>query len=82
MPGLTGHPRCCSGLASTGSLGFALVLYPFSALAVLALGIPAYLLGRWLKLVRWWSALIVGLVGGAIVWLSQQWQLVLYAVPE
>jgi hypothetical protein len=54
-------------LSRAGSLGFALALYPFCAQAVLALGVPAYLLGCWLNLVRWWSALIVGLIGGVIV---------------
>ena len=83
MPGLTRiHSVAVQDWPAWAVTGFALVLYPFSAWQVLALGIPAHLLGRWLKLVRWWSALIVGLVVGSDrAASSQQWQLVLHAVP-
>jgi hypothetical protein len=50
-----------------------LSMYLPSAIVELVFGVPAYLLGRRLKLIRWWSALIVGAVTGAMVFVALQW---------
>ena len=41
--------------------------YFFSAMAVLVFGVPSFFLFRHLGLVRWWSALASGCVGGGLV---------------
>jgi len=48
-------------------LGFALVFYFFSAIAILLLGAPIYFLLRHFDLVNWWSTLGCGIVAGAVV---------------
>ncbi len=47
------------------NLGFIPIFYSFALLACVVLGLPTYLLGLRLKLVRWWSALIAGTFIGA-----------------
>jgi hypothetical protein len=46
-------------------LGWIIVVYQPVLLVCAALGLPAYLIGRRLNLVRWWSALLVGALIGA-----------------
>ncbi|WP_379655436.1 hypothetical protein [Pseudoxanthomonas sp. UC19_8] len=46
--------------------GFLLICLVISAAHVVALGIPAYLLLRWRRALRWWSALLSGFVLGAV----------------
>ena len=48
------------------SLGFLPLLYLFALWSVILLGLPMYLLGRRLRLVRWWSAAIAGALAGAM----------------
>jgi hypothetical protein len=48
-------------------LGLVPVFFVFSAAAVLLIGTPMFLILRALHLVNWWSALVAGCLGGAIV---------------
>ena len=48
-------------------LGLLPILYFFSAMATLLFGVPTFFLLRHFKLIRWWSALVVGFAIGAIV---------------
>jgi len=43
------------------------VYYQWSLYAMLLLGYPAFLLGRKLHLIKWWSTIIAGCVIGALV---------------
>jgi hypothetical protein len=45
----------------------------FSGLVTIALGVPAFLVLRRLKLVRWWSAVAGGFAIGAFIGVSLQW---------
>jgi len=45
--------------------GLALVFYPFSLAFACLFGLPLFWLSRHYHLVRWWSALIAGLLAGA-----------------
>src|SRR5207249_1470748 len=44
----------------------ALVFYQFALYACLFVGLPAYFIGKWLKLIRWWSAAISGAIVGLV----------------
>jgi hypothetical protein len=44
-----------------------IVFLPYSVLFVLFLGVPSFILCRRLGLVRWWAALIVGMLIGVLV---------------
>lgn len=44
-----------------------LMFYVFALPFIVVLGVPAFLLARYLRLIRWWSAVGVGIVSGAIV---------------
>ena len=44
-----------------------LAIYLFCLSPMILLGLPASLVGRYFKLVRWWSALIVGCSPGALM---------------
>ena len=57
--------RATEALAFLGAT-FLLAL-PFSALAVLIIGVPALLLCRRFSLVTWWLAMGVGLLAGVLV---------------
>jgi hypothetical protein len=46
--------------------GFLMICLAISAAHVVALGIPAYLLLRWRRALRWWSALLSGFILGAV----------------
>lgn len=46
--------------------GFLLTSLSISAAHVILLGVPAYLLLRWCNALRWWTALLCGLVLGAL----------------
>jgi len=48
-------------------LGLLPVGYFFSLVAILVFGVPAFLLGRRLNLIRWWSAVISGFFIGVLV---------------
>ncbi|HEX2590991.1 MAG TPA: hypothetical protein VHL34_05825 [Rhizomicrobium sp.] len=48
-------------------LGLFPVFYVFALWAILIVGIPAFFLGRWLDLIRWWSCTVVGLLAGAAI---------------
>jgi hypothetical protein len=50
------------------------IFYSFSALVTVVFGVPAYLLGRHLDLIRWWSTVIVGFFVGVLFAVAQQWQ--------
>lgn len=44
-----------------------LMFYVFALPFIVVFGVPAFLLARYLRLVRWWSAVAVGITIGAIV---------------
>jgi hypothetical protein len=48
------------------------LLYSVSAIAEVVLGLPAFFLGKWLGLIRWWSASVVGFVIGDLMMLYLQ----------
>lgn len=48
-------------------MGLFIVGYFFAALATGVFAVPAFFLGRRLRLIRWWSALTVGFAIGAAV---------------
>lgn len=54
-------------------IGFMPVTFVFSALFMTLFGAPAFLLGKRLNLVRWWSAIIVGSLLGTIVDVVVRW---------
>lgn len=56
------HRYQLSALLVLGALA-----YPFAFLFVSLIGLPAFLLARRLNLVRWWSAICVGLLGGTLI---------------
>jgi hypothetical protein len=58
---------------------WAIYFYMCSTIITLMLGVPAYFIGRWLRLVRWWSASIVGFIIGALAYLIIQWLLLVYS---
>jgi hypothetical protein len=60
-----------SDIAAT--FGWLVFFYFFSAVAVLLLGVPAFLLLNRLGWVRWWSVLVTGLAGGAVVGFMVRW---------
>jgi hypothetical protein len=51
------------------------IAYEISFVAILVVGVPLFLIGRRLRLIRWWTALITGLVAGVVVALVFQWDL-------
>lgn len=55
------------GQFSAGQLGLIPVFLVFSAVAIVLIGAPMFLVLRALRLVRWWSALLAGCLGGAVV---------------
>jgi hypothetical protein len=48
-------------------LGWTVVFYFYAALATAVLGLPSFLLLRKLGVVRWWSAILVGIAVGIVV---------------
>jgi len=60
-----GPPDLSTVLATM--LGLLPVGYFFSLVAILVFGVPAFLLGRRLNLIRWWSAVISGFFIGVLV---------------
>jgi hypothetical protein len=48
-------------------LGWTVVFYIYAALATLVLALPSFLLLRRFGVVRWWSALLVGIAIGVVV---------------
>src|SRR5258708_27893256 len=69
VPAITGAAFTrVSGTPDWGTfVGLLPIFYFFAALATLVFGVPAFLLFSRLNLIRWWSALGAGVVGGAIV---------------
>jgi len=55
-------------------LGYMPFWYFFSALATTAIGLPLYLLLRALSLVRWWTSVVAGGLGGLLVPKLFRWQ--------
>ncbi len=45
-----------------------------SAIHMIVLGIPAILIGMWLKVINWWSCTITGFMIGAVPQLISSWQ--------
>jgi hypothetical protein len=48
------------------TLGLLPFVYLYSVVLTFSIGIPAFLLGLWLRLVRWWSSLVIGFGGGIL----------------
>jgi hypothetical protein len=44
--------------------------YVFAVSVTIGLGVPAYFIGKWVGLVRWWSGSVVGFVIGALAYLG------------
>ena len=55
--------------------GFLVICLAIAATHVVALGLPAYLLLRWRKAVRWWSILLCGFILGALPIAVLSWPL-------
>jgi hypothetical protein len=70
-----------SGVDAFTTLGFFPVVLYFSALFSVLFGLPAYLLGRRLKLISWWSTMIVGFSIGVAVALLLEWRSPGFADP-
>jgi len=68
-------PRTISdGVAPFGMLFF--FAYLAASAHMLVLGIPAFLLGKRLDAIRWWSCIIVGFVIGSLpmaIWMQGEW---------
>ena len=60
--------------------GFLLLCLAITAAHVIVLGIPAYLLLRWRRALRWWSAMLSGFILGAVPFGVVLWPL-RYAGP-
>jgi hypothetical protein len=58
---------------SFNSFWLVLLYYPHALIITSALSVPAYFIGKWLGLIRWWSALTVGLFIGTLFgyWLME-----------
>jgi membrane associated rhomboid family serine protease len=50
----------------SSAIGLFPAIYPFCGAFAVLFGIPAFLLGRRLGLIRWWSTAIVGFAIGAV----------------
>ncbi len=60
----------------TGSFDLFLLAYAVAGAHVLVLGIPAFLLGSWLKAIRWWTCLLVSFAIGGLpmsIWGGWDW---------
>jgi hypothetical protein len=53
----------------------------YSAIPTIVFAVPAYFVGRWLNLIRWWSTLIVGFVIGLLVWIIFVWPQLVHPSP-
>jgi hypothetical protein len=60
--------------------GFFFICLAISAAHVVVLGVPAYFLMRWRRMLRWWSMLLAGFLLGAIPVAAFSWPL-RYARP-
>lgn len=70
IPGLAlglATPITASGPDPITVLGLLPIGYFFSAVATAVFGVPLFLLGRHLKLIRWWSAIVAGFAVGTLV---------------
>jgi len=56
-----------AGQFSGWQLGLVPVYFVFSAVAVALVGLPLYFALRSMRLVTWWSSLVAGAFGGALV---------------
>lgn len=56
------------------TIGLSPIIFLFSAIVTGTLGVPAFFLGKRMKLIRWWSASISGFVIGAGAGIILQWQ--------
>lgn len=56
-----------AGQFSGWQLGLIPVFFVFSAVAVALIGLPMYFALRAMRLITWWSSLIAGCLGGALV---------------
>jgi len=48
------------------AIGLFPAVYPICGLFTVLFGVPAFFLGRRLRLIRWWSTAVVGFVTGAV----------------
>ncbi|WP_136662439.1 YdiU family protein [Pseudomonas leptonychotis] len=48
-------------------LGLSFVFYPFSFMATLIFGVPLFLIFQHYQLVRWWSAIISGVITAILI---------------
>lgn len=55
-------------------IGLSPFIFLYSALVTGMLGVPAFFLGKRMKLIRWWSASISGFVIGVGAGIILQWQ--------
>jgi hypothetical protein len=70
IPGLAfglGTPVTATGPDLITVLGLLPVGYFFSAVATVVFGVPLFLLGKHLKLIRWWSAIVAAFAVGILV---------------
>jgi hypothetical protein len=58
------------GQFSVAQFGLVPVFLVFSVVAIMLIGTPRYFALRALRLVRWWSSLMAGCLGGAVVGLA------------
>src|SRR5271156_4208381 len=56
-------------------LAFFPIGYLISGLVTVVFGIPMFLLGKSLNIIRWWSAIAVGFAIGAFISMILQWPL-------
>jgi hypothetical protein len=56
-----------AGVDISMSVGLSPLYLYFAAAASFIFGFPAYLLGRRLKLINWWSVTVIGSLAGAII---------------
>jgi hypothetical protein len=59
--------------AILGFVVFTAIGYEFALLASLVLGLPVFLLLKWLGLIRWWTSGIVGLLIGLVAGVAINW---------
>jgi hypothetical protein len=68
-------PATLDGPTLETTIGLSPFILLFSALVTGTLGVPAFFLGRRMKLIRWWSASISGFVIGVGAGIILQWQI-------
>lgn len=61
------------GSLELSDLGMALFAFYFALPAVIVIGVPLFLILRWLGWVRWWSSALAGVAGGAAIAVIVRW---------